>query len=84
MQVLRRRQVGCGAVNSPVTAMVLAVELFGAEGLLFYALSCSISFVLSGYSGLYSSQTILFSKLKAQYIHVQTNGYKAGNPDNKS
>ena len=29
--------------------------------------------MLSGYSGLYSSQTILYSKLKAQYINVHTN-----------
>ena len=70
--------VFCGAVNCPVASTVLAVELFGAEGLLFFALACSISYVLSGYSGLYSSQTILFSKLKAQYINVRTNAHKAG------
>ncbi len=69
--------VFCGAVNCPIASTVLAVELFGAQGLLFFALACSISYVLSGYSGLYSSQRILFSKLKAQYINVQTNAHKA-------
>jgi hypothetical protein len=34
--------------------------------------------MLSGYSGLYSSQTILYSKLKAQYINVHTNAHRAG------
>lgn len=29
--------------------------------------------MLSGYSGLYSSQTILYSKLKARYINVHAN-----------
>ena len=36
--------------------------------------------MLSGYNGLYSSQTILYSKLKAQYINVHTNAYHAGAP----
>lgn len=76
--------VFCGAVNCPVASTVLAVELFGADGLLYFALACSISYVLSGYSGLYSSQTILFSKLKAQYINVRTNAHKAIDLSKKS
>ena len=36
--------------------------------------------MFSGYNGLYSSQTILYSKLKAQYINVRTNAYHAGEP----
>ena len=36
--------------------------------------------MLSGYNGLYSSQTIVYSKLKAQYINVRTNAYHAGEP----
>ena len=75
--------VFCGAVNCPVASTVLAVELFGAGGLLYFALACSVSYVLSGYSGLYSSQTILFSKLKAQYINVRTNAHKAAEPAQK-
>ena len=34
--------------------------------------------MLSGYNGLYSSQTILYSKLKAQYINAKANEYHAG------
>ena len=34
--------------------------------------------MLSGYNGLYSSQTILYSKLKAQYINVHTNAHHEG------
>ena len=65
--------VFCGAVNCPLASIILSVELFGSEGLLYFSLACCISYVLSGYSGLYSSQTILHSKLKAQYINVHTN-----------
>ena len=72
--------VFCGAVNCPTASIFLSVELFGAEGLLYFALACGISYMLSGYSGLYSSQTILYSKLKAEYINVRTNAHHAGDP----
>ena len=41
----------------------------GPEG---FAIACAISYVLSGYCGLYSSQTILYSKLRAEFINVHT------------
>ena len=72
--------VFCGAVNCPVASIFLSVELFGDGGLLYFALACGISYMLSGYNGLYSSQTILYSKLKAQYINVHTNAHHAGGP----
>ena len=65
--------VFCGVTNSPVASVFLSVELFGSEGLWYFALACGISYMLSGYSGLYSSQTILYSKLKARYINVHAN-----------
>ena len=64
--------VFCGAVNCPIASVVLSVELFGAEGMLYFAMACAISYVLSGYCGLYSSQTILYSKLRAEFINVRT------------
>jgi H+/Cl- antiporter ClcA len=70
--------VFCGAVNCPMASMVLAVEFFGAEGMLYYALACGIAYVFSGYTGIYSSQRILYDKLKAQFIDVHTNDYVEG------
>ena len=67
--------VFCGATNCPVASIFLALELFGGEGLLYFALACGVSYMLSGYNGLYSSQTILYSKLKARYINVHTNAH---------
>lgn len=65
--------VFCGATNCPLASIALAIELFGSGGLLYFALACCVSYVLSGYGGLYSSQTILHSKLKGRYINVHTN-----------
>lgn len=65
--------VFCGVTNSPVASVFLSVELFGSQGLWYFALACGISYMLSGYSGLYSSQTILYSKLKARYINIHAN-----------
>ena len=70
--------VFCGVTNCPLASTLLAVELFGAEGLLYFALACCLSYMLSGYQGLYSSQTILYSKWKAQFINVHTNAHHAG------
>ena len=70
--------VFCGVTNCPLASTLLAVELFGAEGMLYFALACCLSYMLSGYQGLYSSQTILYSKLKAQFINVHTNAHHAG------
>lgn len=67
-----------GAVNCPIASTLLAVELYGAEGLLFFALACGFSYMLSGYSGLYFSQRILYDKLKATYIDVRANAYHEG------
>ena len=72
--------VFCGATNCPIASIFLAIELFGEGGLLYFALTCGISYMLSGYTGLYSSQTILYSKLKAQYINVRTNDHSEGKP----
>lgn len=70
--------VFCGATNCPISSIFLSIELFGSQGMLFFALGSGISYVLSGYNGLYSSQKILYSKIKAQYIDVNTNSHHLG------
>ncbi len=65
--------VFCGAVNCPIASVFLSIELFGTGDLLYFAMACAISYLLSGYCGLYSSQTILYSKLRAQFINIHTN-----------
>ncbi len=58
----------CGVVNCPIASIFLSLEIFGASGILLFALSCGISYMLSGPFGLYSSQKILYSKAKNEYI----------------
>ncbi|MBD5148290.1 MAG: chloride channel protein [Oscillibacter sp.] len=69
--------VFCGVTNCAIASIFLSVELFGAEGLLYFALACGLSYFLSGYTGLYSSQTILYSKLKAKFVNAQVNSHAA-------
>ena len=65
--------VFCGVVNCPFASIFLSIELFGADGLLYFAVACAVSYLLSGYCGLYSSQTILYSKMRAEFINIHTN-----------
>lgn len=60
--------VFCGATNCPITSMILSIELFGSEGLIYYAIACGISYMLSGHYGLYSEQKIMYSKFKPIFI----------------
>ena len=60
----------CGAVNCPVGSILLSIELFGSGALVYFALACGIAYMLSGYFGLYSSQKILYSKLRAEFINI--------------
>lgn len=58
----------CGVTNCPLTSIILSIELFGSEGILFYTIVCAVSYKLSGYYGLYSSQKIVYSKHRPEYI----------------
>lgn len=60
--------VFCGATNCPLTSILLAFELFGGESLPLYALCCGVSYMLSGYYGLYSEQKIVYSKSRPEWI----------------
>ena len=43
----------CSVTKTPLASIFIAVEMFGVQGILFYAIVCSISFMMSGYKGLY-------------------------------
>ena len=58
----------CGVTNCPLTSIILSVELFGAEGLIYYAAACAVAYRLSGYYGLYSAQKIVYSKHRPEFI----------------
>lgn len=58
----------CGVTNSPIASLLICFELFGYEGMPYYLLAIALSYMYSGYHGLYSSQKILYSKFKTTYI----------------
>ncbi len=64
--------VFCGATNAPIASMLLSIELFGVEGLPYFIIICSASYMLSGYFSLYKSQIIVYDKLKAVFINRNT------------
>ncbi len=64
--------VFCGVVNCPIASTMLALEVFGGENILLFALVCAVSYLLSGCFGLYKSQKIVYSKLDAHYIDIET------------
>lgn len=67
--------VFCGVTNCPFATLLLSIELFGAEGLPYYALVIGISYMLSGYTGLYSAQKFYDNKFIHRRFH-QLKTYK--------
>jgi len=61
--------VFCGVTNCPMASVFLCIELFGVKGTGYYALCCGVSYMLSGYYGLYSEQKIMYSKVQPEFIN---------------
>lgn len=64
--------VFCGVTNCPLTSILLAYELFGGTGLPVYAMVIAVSYMLSGYYGLYTEQIIVYSKLRLEFVDAKT------------
>lgn len=62
----------CGVTNCPISSLLISFELFGFEGMPYYLLAVAFSYMLSGYSGLYHSQKIMYSKYKTDFINRHT------------
>ena len=62
--------VFCGVTNCPITSLLLAAELFSAQGMLYFGVAVATVFLLSGYFSLYSAQKFAFSKLTNQTVDI--------------
>ena len=60
----------CGVVNTLITSIILSIELFGSGNIVLFAIACGVSYMESGYYSLYTSQKIMYSKLKTEYINM--------------
>ncbi|WP_297212741.1 chloride channel protein [uncultured Flavonifractor sp.] len=73
--------VFCGVTNCPISSLLLSLELFAGDSLgLFtgqslclFAVCLAVSYMLSGYYGLYSEQKIMYSKLRPEFINMNAN-----------
>jgi H+/Cl- antiporter ClcA len=61
-----------GATNTPIASLLLSIEMFGAQGVEFMFMSCIISYVFSGHTGIYVSQRIGRSKSKVITVEENT------------
>ncbi|MBR6399792.1 MAG: chloride channel protein [Firmicutes bacterium] len=61
--------VFCGVTNCPIASLIISLELFGMDGIKYYLLAIAVSYMLSGYYGLYNTQKIIYSKYKNQYVN---------------
>lgn len=64
--------VFCGVTNCPITSLIISLEMFGLEGINYYGLAIAVSYMLSGYYGLYHSQKIIYSKYKTEFVNTNT------------
>lgn len=62
----------CGVTNCPITTLIISLEMFGMEGINYYFTAIAVSYMLSGYYGLYNSQKIIYSKYKTEYVNAGT------------
>lgn len=57
----------CGVTNSPITALLICLDLFGLDGAPYYLLAVAVSYLASGYYGLYSTQRYASAKYHADF-----------------
>ncbi len=62
----------CGVTNCPLASLIISIELFGSAGAPYYLLAIAISYLLSGYYGLYGEQTFRSSKFTGGYVSHKT------------
>ncbi len=52
----------CGVTNCPIASLLISFELFGYNGVEYFLVAVAISYLMSGYSGLYGKQKMMYSK----------------------
>ncbi|WP_208589685.1 voltage-gated chloride channel family protein [Gracilibacillus suaedae] len=60
--------VFCGGANTPITAFLLAMEMFDGKGLEYFFIACLVSYIFSGHHGLWPSQQIYEPKSRLYSI----------------
>lgn len=59
-----------GAANAPIAAIIMAVELFGLEIAPYAAISCVISFLITGHRSVFPSQILKMKKSELLKVNL--------------
>jgi len=62
--------VFCGVTNCPIASLLISFELFGFDGMPYYLTTVAVSYMISGYYGLYHAQRIMYSKTETHFINT--------------
>ncbi|MDE5885397.1 MAG: chloride channel protein [Oscillospiraceae bacterium] len=62
----------CGVTNCPLASLFISAELFGLSYVPYCLLVIAVSYLLSGYYGLYKEQEFYYSKFTDEHIHHKT------------
>lgn len=62
----------CGVTNCPLAALLISAELFGMTCVPYCLLVIAVSYLLSGYYGLYREQRFSSSKFADGHVHHKT------------
>lgn len=63
--------VFCGVTNTPIASLIIACELFGFEYAEYYLIAVGITYLISGYKSLYSSQKIVYAKTEPTFVNKE-------------
>lgn len=59
-----------GATNTPIASSIMAIELFGPNVAPYAAISCIISFLITGHRSIYPSQILGIKKASSIFVEV--------------
>lgn len=59
-----------GVTNCPVSTLIISLEMMSTAAMPFYSIVIAVAFAFSGYTGLYGSQKIMYSKTKTEFINT--------------
>lgn len=62
----------CGVTNCPLASLFISAELFGQGCVPYCLLVIAVSYLLSGYYGLYKTQSFHYSKFADEPVHHKT------------
>ena len=52
-----------------MASLLMSIELFGIEAVPYFALVCGISYLVSGDTGLYGEQKIMYSRKMPEFVN---------------